>query len=92
MKKKNVAVTDQVKGCAKRLFAYGIAKEIQVRGTFNATVKYHDITTKSTIYVCTMGTQNILSRETAIKLNLITFNICKEINMINCELPKMKGL
>lgn len=92
LKRNKAQVFDQVKGCDKRLFAYGTNKQIDVLGSFKAKIKYFQNETYTTIYVCTFGSRNIMSRETAVELNLVSFNINKQINSIKTELPKMKGV
>lgn len=92
LKDNNIKAYNQVKGCDQKIFAYGTNEKIDVLGTFKTTIDYQESETDSVIYVCTQGKRNIMSRDTALKLDLISFNIIQEVKLVDEELPTMKGL
>lgn len=75
LKMKGVKVYNQIKGSEKNLFPYGSKTALDVKGTFDTTIKTNGRSVQTKVYVINGGSRNLLGKETAISLGVLKLGI-----------------
>lgn len=93
LKQENIKVGNQVKGTHKTLFAYGSKTPLNVKGTFETTIKVNGKSEYATVFVIDGGSRDLLGKETAIKLGVLKLGIgINEVTENKKPFPKFKNV
>ncbi|XP_053607193.1 uncharacterized protein K02A2.6-like [Plodia interpunctella] len=96
MKRRKVAVSNQIAKPDIRFVAYGSNKPLEVKGCFNATLQVEDKQENATFFVIANGTRNLLGKQTAMSLGILKIGLNLGVNQVNEEerttFPKFKDV
>lgn len=91
LRNKKVQVCKQVMKPNKTLLAYGSKTPLDVKGSFETEIEINGNKERSTVYVITEGTRNLLGKNTAINLGVLKLGI--GINQVEKKpFPKFKDV
>ena len=93
LKQKRVNIINQTKGSDKTLYPYGSKTPLNVKGSFQTTIKTNGQSVRATVYVVNGGSRDLLGKETAISLGVLRLGIgVHEITQKHKPFPKFKDV
>ncbi|XP_063634881.1 uncharacterized protein K02A2.6-like [Cydia splendana] len=95
LKSLGAIATNQTSNPTRSLMPYGSHTPLNVKGSFETTIKANGREEYATVYVIAGGTQDLLGRETATRLGVL--KICVDVNKIDEDVkskpfPKLKDV
>lgn len=91
LKNKKVLCFNQINNPNKTLVAYGSTTPLDVKGSFETDIRANDRSERTTVYVITGGSRDLLGKDTALRLGVLKLGI--GIDQIeNQVFPKFKDV
>ncbi|KAL0901956.1 hypothetical protein ABMA27_007099 [Loxostege sticticalis] len=93
LKQNKVEVSNQRKGTEKHLYSYGCKTPLEVKGTFETTIKVNNHLEHATVFVINSGTRDLLGKETATRLGVLKLGIgVNAVMKTHKPFPKFKDV
>ncbi|XP_048481488.1 uncharacterized protein LOC119692247 [Plutella xylostella] len=93
LKMHNVQVFNQIKNPNINFMSYGSDKPLEVKGSFEATIKVGNNSENATFYVIIKGTKNLLGKTTAVALGILRIGLDSVVGSVDTEVfPKFKDV
>lgn len=93
LKLKGIKVYNQIKGSKNNLYPYGCKTALDIKGTFDTTIKTNGRSVEAKVYVINGGSRNLLGKETSISLGVLKLGITvHEVTQKRQPFPKFKDV